>query len=53
MYGQIRLVAAIDAQLRRLPQAGGSLSAATFAPREVTRSAAMRDPWIGRSSTRS
>ena len=38
----MRLVAAVDAQLRRLPQAGGSLSAATFAPREVTRSIPIR-----------
>ena len=40
MFERIRLVAEIDAQLRRLPQASGSLSAATFAPREVMRSAA-------------
>lgn len=39
MLERIRLVADIDTQLRRLPQASGSLSAATFAPREVRRSA--------------
>jgi predicted RND superfamily exporter protein len=42
MFGRIRLVAAVDAQLRRLPQASGSLSAATFAPREITRSRSLR-----------
>jgi hypothetical protein len=42
MVGRMRLVAAVEAQLRRLPQASGSLSAATFAPREVVRSVPLR-----------
>ena len=42
MLSRMRLLAAVDTQLRRLPQAGGSLSAATFAPREVTRSIPIR-----------
>ena len=37
MLERIRLVAEIHTQLRRLPQASGSLSAATFAPTEVKR----------------
>jgi predicted RND superfamily exporter protein len=40
MLERIRLVAQIDRQLRRLPQASGSLSAATLIPREVLRSGA-------------
>ncbi len=42
MLSRMRLLAAVDTQLRRLPEAGGSLSAATFAPREVTRSIPIR-----------
>lgn len=41
-YRQLRLVAAIDARLRRLPQASGSMSAATFAPRQVTQARKIR-----------
>ncbi|MHB0956203.1 MAG: efflux RND transporter permease subunit [Pirellulaceae bacterium] len=42
MLSRMRLVAAVESQLRRLPQAGGSVSAATFAPREVARSIPLR-----------
>ncbi|MHB8973408.1 MAG: efflux RND transporter permease subunit [Pirellulaceae bacterium] len=42
MLSRMRLVAAVDARLRQLPMAGGSVSAATFAPREVTRSIPLR-----------
>jgi len=39
MLDRIRLVAEVDARLRQLPQATGSLSAATFAPQELSPSA--------------
>jgi predicted RND superfamily exporter protein len=42
MVKRMAVVAAIDAQLRKLPKAGGSVSAATFAPREITSSIPLR-----------
>ena len=39
---RMAVVAAIDGQLRKLPKAGGSISAATFAPREITSSIPLR-----------
>jgi len=38
LLDRMRIVAEVDAQLHRLPHASGSISAATFAPREARRS---------------
>lgn len=42
MVKRMAVVAAIEGQLRKLPKAGGSVSAATFAPREITSSVPLR-----------